>query len=718
LTKQQTPRWARRVLSAVGILMASVVLVVPTRPTGAAAQTDDGCGNVTSSRYQGTEKYAVSDDQRVAGVLRTAGLAGVLDIGGGVVTFGGTISTADAALRLAGVHAQLGESHRLRWHATPNDPAFPQQWSLRAVGAQKAWDITKGSTSVLVADLDSGVDATHPDLAGKLIPGWDATAGAPLPAGNSDEGGHGTGVVGVIGAATDDGGGIASLGWLTPLMEIKIGDAFGPSSAAVIAGLRYAADHGARVANLSLGTACREQGEADAVAYAQGKGVLVVASAGNEAQSGNPVEYPAAFPGVIAVGATGPENQHASYSNTGSQVSISAPGGVGDSVAANEMALLAVGGGTTNSAGTSYSSPLVAAAAALVLAKNPTMTGAEAGDRLLATARDLGAPGKDPVFGAGLLDISAAVGGPATTTPATPPRAPGTISRVFGPDRIATAVAISQASFPSQADAVVLARADVFADALAGAPLATAKGGPILLTRSDALDSRVSDELRRLLPAGRTVYVLGGTSALNDTVVQALQSRGYNVSRFAGVNRFETAALIAERELPTSKLVYLADGTTFGDAMIASAAAAQFGGVLILTNSSSMPARSAAYLDAHSSSYEIAVGPFASNASSADEFLAGDTLYDTGRIVLETHGGTTQVVGIASGLNFADGLAAGPFIAAQHGFILPTLPDILPSETAEALTNHRTALNAVHIFGGPAAISEGVQSEIDRVVHS
>ena len=218
------------------------------------------------------------------------------------------------------------------------------------------------------------------------MPGWDATVGGPLPAGNSDSGGHGTGVVGVIGATTDEGVGIASLGWLTPVMEIKIGDEFGPDSAAIVAGLRYAADHGARVANLSLGTACREQAVADAVTYAQSKGVLVVASAGNEAQTGNPVEYPAAFPGVIAVGASGPGNQHASYSNTGSYVSITAPGGAGDSVAADEIALLANGGGTTTGAGTSYSSPLVAAGAALVLAKNPTMTGAEAGQRLLDTA--------------------------------------------------------------------------------------------------------------------------------------------------------------------------------------------------------------------------------------------------------------------------------------------------------------------------------------------
>ena len=245
------------------------------------------------------------------------------------------------------------------------------------------------------------------------------------------------------------------------------------------------------------------------------------------------------------------------------------------------------------------------------------------------------------------MDMSAALGGPKTTTPLTPTRAPGTITRFFGADRIATAVAISQASFPAPAEAVVLARADVFADALAGAPLATARSAPILLTQSDALDTRVSDELQRVLPAGKTVYVLGGASALNDTVIQALQARGYNVTRFAGVNRFETAALIDERELPDAKIVYLADGTTFGDAMVASAAAAQFGAAMVLTNGEGMPARSAAYLDAHKSSYLIAVGPAASTASdTADEFLAGNTLYDTGRIVLESHGGTTQVVGM------------------------------------------------------------------------
>ena len=160
-------------------------------------------------------------------------------------------------------------------------------------------------------------------------------------------------------------------------MPIKVMDSQGdiPDSA-IILGLQWATDHGATVINLSLGGECNSAAFADAFELAQTSGALVVASAGNSflpADGNNPVIFPAAETGVLGVGATGRNGLHAPYSETGDFVDLVAPGGTGDT-GANNIPLLAPGGGTTTNAGTSFSSPTVAAAAALVLAKNPLLS--------------------------------------------------------------------------------------------------------------------------------------------------------------------------------------------------------------------------------------------------------------------------------------------------------------------------------------------------------
>ena len=176
-----------------------------------------------------------------------------------------------------------------------------------------------------------------------------------------------------------------------------------------------------RVVNMSLGGPGYSQGLADAVAYAQAHGVLLVAAVGNQATKGNPVEYPAAFPGVIGVGATGYNGAHSWYSNTGTQVDIVAPGGSADGNPSHDIRVLQAAGTTTTMAGTSFASPTVAAAAALVLARNPALQPFQAGQALVNSAADLGSPGPDPIFGAGLLDAAAAAQAASTIASAPDP---------------------------------------------------------------------------------------------------------------------------------------------------------------------------------------------------------------------------------------------------------------------------------------------------------
>ena len=395
----------RRRLACLCLLATALSTQVPA--AGASAPPGDA-----GPRFFVTTPGAPS----AASALRRAGLGEVRTIGSRVVTFTGDDARAGRALRASAIAARVSPDFTRRLSDVPNDSEYASQWNLNdangpntGVRAEAAWSVTHGSASIVVADIDTGVDGTHADLAGKLVTGYDALHGTALAAGNTDDGGHGTAVAGVIGAATNNGSVVAALGWDTKVMAIKAGDANGIFDSAAAAGLVYAADHGVRVVNMSFGGPDFSQGLADAATYAQARGVLLVAAVGNQATTGNPVEYPAALPGVVGVGATGFDGTHAFYSNTGSQVDLVAPGGSADGNPSHDIRVLQASGISTTMAGTSFASPTVAAAAALVLARNPVLQPAQTAQALVNSTSDLGTPGSDPTFGAGLLDAAAAL---------------------------------------------------------------------------------------------------------------------------------------------------------------------------------------------------------------------------------------------------------------------------------------------------------------------
>jgi subtilisin family serine protease/antitoxin (DNA-binding transcriptional repressor) of toxin-antitoxin stability system len=369
-----------------------------------------------------------SDDPGTADALRSAGVTGIRTVGEATV-FDGNAVAALTALRRAGVDARLEPNDVLTPFARPND-VQPGQWNLAPVAAEQGWELSRGSSSVPVAVIDSGIDATHPDFAGKVLPGYNSAQNTALAAGNSDDfSGHGTGVAGVIAAATDNGTGIAGVGWNTPVVPIRSTDADGFSTAAsVAAGVRWAADQGVRIINLSLGSCFPNETLADAVRYAQSRGALIIASVGNEAQEGNQVNYPAAFEGVMGVGATGFNGSRALYSNTGGHVDLVAPGGSlgDDNDLSHGMLVLAPAGQMDRVDGTSFSSPMVAAAAALVLSAKPTLTASELASALTTTATDLGTAGRDDEYGTGMLHIERALKSvvAAATPTATPSASP------------------------------------------------------------------------------------------------------------------------------------------------------------------------------------------------------------------------------------------------------------------------------------------------------
>jgi uncharacterized protein YkwD len=295
--------------------------------------------------------------------------------------------------------------------AVPSDPLYSSQWHHAKVGMPRAWDYSRGG-QVVVAVIDSGVMCGHADLSGKCTAGYDFVNQDSDPA---DDHGHGTHVAGIIGAATNNARGVAGTAWDIRVMPIKSLNSAGRGSHFdIAAGIDWSVSHGASVINMSLGAYFTSSTLQSAVSRAINQGVVVVAAAGNDAVS-NPT-YPAVYPGVIGVAATTQSDGRASFSNFGDFVDVAAPGvGILSTV---------MTGSYQAWNGTSMASPIVAAVAGLLMDQDATRSPAEIQSILESTAVDLGAPGRDSLFGSGRVDAGAALashgGVPATATPIGP----------------------------------------------------------------------------------------------------------------------------------------------------------------------------------------------------------------------------------------------------------------------------------------------------------
>ena len=289
------------------------------------------------------------------------------------------------------------------------------------------------------------------------------------------------------------------------------------------------------------------------------------------------------------------------------------------------------------------------------------------------------------------------------------------VGRVVGSDRIATAVASSKVGYPAgRAGAVVLARSDSFADALAGTPLAAARRAPLLLTAGGGLDSRTADEIRRVLPTGGTVLLLGGTSALGAGVAGALTSSGYHVVRYAGSNRYATAVVVAQA-LGSPSTVFLATGRGFADGLSAGTAAAHVGAALLLTDDATLPSSTLGYLRAHPGT-RYAVGGAAAAADPAATPLVGVDRYATAVKVARAFFSAPGTAGIASGANFPDALSAGPALAAAAAPLLLAAPTAVPAVVATYLHDVRSSAQVVHLHGGTSALTSGVRGAVRRAL--
>ncbi|MEZ0095370.1 type VII secretion-associated serine protease mycosin [Streptacidiphilus sp. EB129] len=288
--------------------------------------------------------------------------------------------------------------------AAAADCAVPATTVVRAVPSQqirldpqRAWTLTRG-TGVVVAVVDTGVDAGVPQLAGHVLRGSDTVNSAGTGRGDSDCEGHGTFVAGIIAAQPAPGIGFVGIAPGVVILPIRqTTDGRDGSSASLARAIDLAVNDGARVVNVSVAADAPSPALRDAVAYALSRDVLIVAAASNSALQGNPVTYPAAYPGVLAVGAVDDTGKRSDFSESGSFVGLVAPG-------TNILSLGTGGPGLALDQGTSFATAFVTGAAALVRAYHPGLTAAQVVHRLEATADHPGSSLPDPELGWGTVN--------------------------------------------------------------------------------------------------------------------------------------------------------------------------------------------------------------------------------------------------------------------------------------------------------------------------
>jgi subtilisin family serine protease len=344
-------------------------------------------------------------------------------------------------------HFKFAElDQRVEVSATTNDPYLGSEWHIGKIGANTAWDKTQGS-NITIAILDSGIDASHPDFSGRLVAGYNAYDNNTNTA---DVCGHGTKAAGSAAAASNNAIGVAGVAGQARIMPVRIaynnsGSCYAYFST-MASGVTWAADHGARVVNISYANVPTSSAVQSAANYLKGKGGLLFVSAGNynRDEGFTPTDT------MIPVSATDSADNRASFSSYGAFVALSAPGaGIYTTVQ---------GGGYGAVNGTSFASPVAAAVAALVMSANPSLSADQVKNILFTTAVDLGTAGRDIYFGYGRVNASAAVAKAAGTTTTADTTAPtAAISAPLGSSTVSGTVTVNV----NAADNVGVARVDL-----------------------------------------------------------------------------------------------------------------------------------------------------------------------------------------------------------------------------------------------------------------
>jgi len=376
---------------AISLLLLCLLILAPTSAAGLDASSRSPLD--PAAPYVHGEILVQWRDGVTAAAARTA-----------VMAQGLTVLQDIASLRVARLKVPSGEERthieKLRQHPlialaepnylahaadgdslNPNDTHWLKQWNMRRIEAPPAWTLTTGKAEVIVAVLDSGVDTGHPDLGASLLAGYDFVNNDADP---DDDYGHGTHVTGILGAQLNNALGVAGVAPGVSILPLKVLDDRGAGTYANIsAAIQYAAANGVAVINLSLGGDAHSDIMEQAIHNAHDAGALLVASTGNQGQSG--ITYPARYAEVLAVAATDHYDWWPSYSNWGPEVDLAAPGGT-----SVDQVWSTWPGGYGWEHGTSMAAPHVAGTAALICSVNPALTQDDIADILRQTADKVG----------------------------------------------------------------------------------------------------------------------------------------------------------------------------------------------------------------------------------------------------------------------------------------------------------------------------------------
>jgi thermitase len=315
---------------------------------------------------------------------------------------------------------------------TPNDPSFSSQWGLDNIKAPQSWDVQKGTNEVIIAVIDSGADMNHEDLKARVVTGYNYNGDNPTND-TTDLYGHGTHVAGIVGATTNNGLGVAGVTWNCRLMILKVFDANGQGDTVsiLVNALAYAADNGAKVANMSLAGPSYSSTFYNGVQYAHGKGCVIVAAAGNDGDT--TINYPASYDNVISVAAVDRNDLRTTYSDANAYVDVCAPGGSGSAHSSDRIFSTMPSYHVTKNndgyyndydtmQGTSMASPFVAGFAGLIYSQNPSWTNTQVENLIFSSVDHLGAGAagsRNDQYGYGRINIYKAF----NTPPPAPPTA-------------------------------------------------------------------------------------------------------------------------------------------------------------------------------------------------------------------------------------------------------------------------------------------------------
>lgn len=601
----------------------------------------------------------------------------------------------------------------------PNDPFYKTNQALdfKYIQASLAWELYKPSKRPIVAVIDSGIDRNHPDLKNRIVKPFNVINSGSYPI---DDVGHGTHVAGIIGAETNNGIGISSLSKGVDIMPVKVGDKSSLSTIDIAKGIEYAVDHGADIINISIGGEYSKIIE-EACNYADSKGVLVVAAAGNEET--NSEIYPAALDNVIGVGAIDSYSDSiASFSNYGQWVSVAAPG--------VEIYSTYLNSKYKYMSGTSMASPLVASLASLLKSHDPTLSHQQVRWIIEFSSEYFG--GSESIENGGIdayesLKLYDAYG------------------RIYGGTSVETSNKIAEKGWgkieqinlqPSDENLnrtlekkvgsfAIIASNQSFPDSLAASALSDKLDTPILLTFPDLLkDSTV----KRLKDLGVTdVLLLGGKAAITESVEKGLNDRGYNTIRISGEDRYETAVKVNNYIATTGGTVILANGSNYPDALSISSYSGKLQYPIVFVEKNSIPRETKEFLDKYKFKSAIVVGGTSVVSEKVKGLLpnairiAGNDRYDTNIKINSYFNKNTQIPGFlfATGNHFADALSGG---ALSNKLGLPLIlvdKDKLPYGTKSYLIYQINGSSDMKLatLGGTAALSSKIVWELDRIVY-